>query len=83
MNVETVVLLGKGVRLVVSTLREKDDAFRCRVFEANVRKDEPLAYRVISDGFEALTCLGAQTDAYNYAKRVYPAFAEKMKAHRI
>jgi hypothetical protein len=79
MNVETVVLLGEGVRLVVATLRENDDAFRCRVFEANVREDEPLHYRVISDGFEAVTCLGAQTGAYDYARRVYQACAEKMK----
>ena len=63
MNPESVVVLAHGLRLVVSTLRE----------------EAPLAYRVISDGFEALTCLEAQTGAYNYAKHVYPAFADRMK----
>jgi len=58
---------------VVSTLQENEQAFRCSVFEGNVREEEPLAYRVISDGFEA------QTAAYNYAKRVYPAFADRME----
>lgn len=79
MNPESVVLLAHGLRLVVSTLQEEDQAFRCRVFEVNVREEVPLAYRVISDGFEAVTCLEAQTGAYNYAKRVYPAFADRMK----
>jgi len=79
MNLETVVLLADGLRLVVSTQREGDSAFRCSVFEVNALEDEPLAYRDISDRFEALTCLEAQTDAYNYVKRVYPAFADQMK----
>ena len=79
MNLETVVLLAHGVRLVVSIQREGNTAFRCSVFEVNAREDEPLAYRDVSDGFEALTCLEAQTSAYNYAKRVYPAFADHMK----
>ena len=79
MNSESVVLLANGLRLVVSTLRENDQAFRCSVFEVNAREASPVAYRVISEGFEALTCLEAQTGAYNYAKRVYPAFADRMK----
>ena len=73
------MVLAHGQRLVVSTLREEDQAFRCSVFAVNAREAPPLAYQVISDGFEALTCLEAQTGAYNYAKRVYPAFAERMK----
>jgi hypothetical protein len=78
---ESLVVLPHGLRLVVSTLREEDQAFRCSVFEANVREEEEemLSYRVISDGFEAVTCLEAQTGAYNYAMRVYPAFADQMK----
>ena len=83
MSPESVVVLAHGQRLVVSTLREEEQAFRCSVFEGNVREEEPLAYRVISDGFEALTCLEAQPGAYNYAKRAYPAFADRMKNHRI
>jgi hypothetical protein len=83
MNPESVVVLATGQRLVVSTLREEDQAFRCSVFEVNAREASPLAYRVISDGFEALTCLEAQPGAYNYAKRAYPAFADRMKNHRI
>ena len=73
------MVLAHGLRLVVSTLQEDGQAFRCSVFEGNVREEEPLAYRVISNGFEALTCLEAQAAAYNYAKRVYPAFADRMK----
>jgi len=73
------VVLAHGLRLVVSTLQENEQAFRCSVFEGNVREEEPLAYRAIPDGFEALTCLEAQTAAYNYAKRVYSAFADRMK----
>lgn len=38
-----------------------------------------LAYRVVFDGFEVVTCLEAQTGAYNYAMRVYSAFADQMK----
>lgn len=79
MNPESVVVLALGLHLVVSTLRKEDQAFRCSVFEANVRKEPSLAYRVISDGFEALTCLEAQIGAYNYATRVYPAFADQME----
>lgn len=79
MSPDSVVVLAHGLCLVVSTLREEDQAFRCSVFEVNVREEVPLAYRVISDGFEAVTCLEAQTGAYNYAKRVYPAFADRMK----
>jgi hypothetical protein len=79
MNPELVVVLAHGLCLAVSTLREEDQAFRCSVFEVNDRKEAPTAYRVISDGFEALTCLEAQTNAYIYAKRVYPAFADRMK----
>ena len=79
MNPDSVVVLAHGLCLVVSTLREEDQAFRCSVFEVNVQGAVPLAYRVISDGFEAVTCLEAQTGAYNYAKRVYPAFADRMK----
>ena len=83
MNPESVVVLAHGQRLVVSTLREEDQAFRCSVFEADAPEEKPLGYRVVSDGFEALTCLEAQTGAYNYAKRAYPAFADRMKNHRI
>jgi hypothetical protein len=61
------VVLAHGLRLVESTLREEDQTFRCSVFEGNVREEAPLAYRVISDGVEALTCLEAQIGAYNYA----------------
>ena len=60
MNPESVVVLAHGLRLVVSTLQEDEQAFQCSVFEGNVREEEPLAYRVISNGFEALTCLEAQ-----------------------
>jgi len=76
---ESLVVLARELRLVVSTLREENQAFRCSIFEVNDREEEPLAYRVISDGFESITCLEAQTSAYNYAKRVYPAFANQMK----
>jgi hypothetical protein len=82
-NPESVVVLAHGQRLVVSTLREEDQAFRCSVFEVHVREAPSLAYRVISDGFEALTCLEAQPGAYSYAKRAYPTFADRMKNHRI
>jgi len=79
MNPESVVVLAHGLRLLEPTLREEDQAFRCSVFEVNAREEAPLAYRVISDGFEALTCLETQNSAYNYAKRAYPAFADRMK----
>ena len=76
---ESLVVLAHGLRLVVSTQREEDQAFRCGVFEANARKEETQAYRIISDGFEAVTCLEAQTGAYDYAQRIYPDFADQMK----
>lgn len=79
MNLETVVLLTHGGRLVVTTRREGDHAFRCSVFEVNGQEDEARSYRMISEGFEAVTCLEAQTDAYNYARRVYPALSDQMK----
>lgn len=79
MNLETMVALSHGVSLVVSTHREGENAFHCRVIEVNTSEKESLAYRVVSDGFEAMTCMEAQTDAYNYAMRVYPDFAERMK----
>ena len=47
---ESLVVLAHGLRLVVSTLREENQAFRCSVFEANVREAEPLAYRVFPMG---------------------------------
>ena len=43
MNPESVVVLAHGLRLVVSTLWEEDQAFRCSVFEVNVREEVPLA----------------------------------------
>ena len=79
MNPESVVVFAHGLRLLEPPLWEEDQAFRCSVFEVNAREEAPLAYRVICDGFEALTCLEAQTGAYNYAKRAYPAFADRMK----
>jgi len=48
MNLESVAVLAHGLRLVASTLQEEEQAFRCSVFEGNVREEEPLAYRVIS-----------------------------------
>jgi hypothetical protein len=63
MNPESVVELARGLRLVVSTLREEDQAFRCSISEVNAREELPLAYRVISYGFEPLMCLEAQTGA--------------------
>ena len=54
---ESLVVLPHGLRLVVSTLREEDQAFRCGVFESNVREEEEmLPYRIIPEGFEAVTC---------------------------
>ena len=47
--------------------------------QVNAGEAPPLAYRVISEGFEAVTCLEAQAGFYNYAKRVYPAFVDRMK----
>lgn len=46
---ESRVVLPHGLRLVVSTLREEDQVFRCSVLEGNVREAEMLAYRVIFD----------------------------------
>ncbi|MDH5427693.1 MAG: hypothetical protein OEZ57_03695 [Nitrospirota bacterium] len=76
---ESLVVLAHGLRLVVSTQREDDKAFRCGVFEANAREEEMQAYRVISEGFGSMTCLEAQTGAYDYAQRIYPDFADQMK----
>ena len=53
---ESLVVLPYGLRLVVSTLWEEDQAFRCGVFESNVREEEMLPYRIIPEGFEAVIC---------------------------
>lgn len=64
----------------MSTLRVEDQAFRCSVFESNVREEKEMLFsQVISDGFEAGTCLEAHTGVDNYTMRVYPAFADQME----
>ena len=47
MSPDSVVVLAHGLCLVVSTLREEDQAFRCSVFEVNVREEVPLALSLI------------------------------------
>lgn len=79
MNMDTVVVLTHGARLMVSTQHESDHAFRCEIFESNANEKDPLTCRIISPGFEAATCLEAQTAAYHYARRLYPTFADQMK----
>jgi hypothetical protein len=39
MKPESVVVLAHGLRLVVSTLQEGEQAFRCSVFEGNAREE--------------------------------------------
>ncbi len=63
----------------MSTQREGNHAFRCSIVESDSQEGDLLDCRIISDGFEGGTCLEAQTDAYQYAKRMYPTFAEQMK----
>lgn len=73
------MILTQGSRLFVSTQREGDHAFRCSIVESQFPEGEVLSCRIISEGFEGVTCLEAQTDAYHYARRLYPAFADQMK----
>jgi hypothetical protein len=79
MNRDTVVELSQGARLFVSTQREGEHGFRCAIIESHSPDGEIVNCRIISDGFEGVTCLQAQTDAYQYARRLYPNFAEQMK----
>ena len=79
MSLETIVQLAPGKRLVMSTQRKEGDTFRCSVFEINERQKTPDSFRLVSDGFEAMTCLEAQTAAYRYVQRIYPAYSDQMK----
>ena len=79
MNRDTVVVLTPVSGLFVSTQRDGNHAFRCAIIEGTFPEGDYLNCRIVSEGFEGETCLAAQTDAYDYAKRVYPTFADQMK----
>ena len=79
MNRDMLVELTQGLRLFVSTQREGTHVFRCAIIETKFPEGETLECRIVSEGFERVTCLEAQTDAYDYARRIYPTFADEMK----
>ena len=79
MNRDPVVVVRQGTELFVATQREGDDTFRCSIVESYAPEGEASNCRIVSEGFEGGTCLQAQTDAYDYARRLYPTVADQMK----
>ncbi len=79
MDVDTLLCVASELGLVITTQRQGDHAFRCHILEIDLGQKEQDSFRLIADGFEAGTCLEAQTHAYHYAQRLYPARADQMK----
>lgn len=49
------------------------------MYSAMIRKDDRIAFQVISNHFAASTCMNAQESAYGYTLRVNPDVAAGMK----
>ncbi len=79
MHADTLMYVTSEVGFVISTQRQGDQAFQCRIFEIAMPQKEANPLRLISEGFEAVTCLEAQTHAYHYVQRIYPMRAEQLK----
>lgn len=78
-NFDPIATFSNGSQLVVSTQHTDHDSFTCELFEANQSPQGRWDLRTISNHLEASTCLAAQTIAYDYAKRLYPASGVEMK----
>ena len=79
MNFDPIAKFPNGSQLVVSTQHSGNESFTCELFEANQGAKGHWDLRTVSNHLEASTCLGAQTIAYDYAKRLYPVSGVEMK----
>lgn len=79
MNVDPIATFSNGSQLMVSTQHSGNDSFTCELFEASQDPQGRWNLQVVSNHLEASTCLGAQTIAYDYAKRLYPTSGVEMK----
>ena len=79
LNVEPLATFGDGSQLLVSTQPSGEGRFSCGLYLASPGREGHVDLRVVSNQFEAATCLEAQTIAYSYAQRMYPDRAGLMK----
>ncbi len=78
-NRDPIATFSDGSHLLVSTQHSKEGSFSCELYMASPGFEGCWDLRVVSDYFEASTCLQAQEFAYSCAQRLYPGTAVMMK----
>ncbi|MCG3778088.1 MAG: hypothetical protein JW388_0795 [Nitrospira sp.] len=78
-NLDPIITFPNGSHLLISTASSNKGSFSCALYMATIEADDRGDFRIVSNGLDAATCLEAQTEAYNYAQRLYPRSAETMK----
>ena len=79
MNVDPLTTFPDGSQLLVSTRSSREGRFSCELYVSSPGDKESVALRVVSNHYEASTCLEAQEIAYSQAQRLYPGTADGMK----
>ncbi|HET8579506.1 MAG TPA: hypothetical protein VFL31_00760 [Nitrospiraceae bacterium] len=79
MNLDPLATFPDGSQLLVSTQSSREGRFTCELYVASPGTEGSVSLRVISNHYEASTCLEAQEIAYSQAQRLYPGTADGMK----
>lgn len=79
MNVDPLTTFSDGSQLLVSTRSSREGRFSCELYVSSPGEKESVNLRVVSNHYEASTCLEAQGIAYSQAQRLYPGTADGMK----
>lgn len=79
LNADPLTTFPDGSRLLVTTRYSRETSFSCELYVAIPGDGDRLVLRSVAQHFEATTCLRAQEIAYDYAQRLYPATADRMK----
>jgi hypothetical protein len=79
LNMDPLATLPDGSQLLVSTQSSREGRFTCELYVSSSGEDGSVGLRVVSNYFEAATCLQAQEIAYIQAQRLYPGTADRMK----
>ena len=78
-NLDPIITFPDGSHLLISTAPSGEGTFSCTLYMATIAADDQGVFGIISNHLAGATCLGAQEDAYSYARRLYPHSAETMK----
>ena len=78
-DIEPLAVFPDGSQLLASTRYSGEGSFSCELYITSLSAASEYTLRPVSDQLQATTCLGAQELAYDYAQRLYPQAASRMK----